>query len=84
MFGVFQAKPDTHPFRVVPVTTDLNEKNVATAWGGEESAAMNFAKEDAVDDLLLNRVDLARREGSQPPDARPRPRRVRARRGDDD
>jgi hypothetical protein len=38
------------------VTVDLEEKNARTAWGAEESMKMNFAKEDAADDLLLNEI----------------------------
>jgi hypothetical protein len=29
---------------------------VAGAWGDDESAKMNFQKEDAADDLLLNEI----------------------------
>lgn len=54
MFKSFQATPDLRPFDVLPANVDLNERNPAHAWGGE--IKMNFAKEDAVDDLLLNEV----------------------------
>ena len=33
---------------------DLEERNSAHAWGGQ--LKMNFAREDAADDLLLNEV----------------------------
>jgi len=33
---------------------DIQEQNLADAWGNE--IKMNFAKEDAADDLLLNEV----------------------------
>jgi hypothetical protein len=33
---------------------DLGERNGEHAWGGQ--LKMNFAREDAVDDLLLNEV----------------------------
>jgi hypothetical protein len=35
---------------------DLEETNKATAWGAKLSDTFDFAKEDAVDDLLLNEV----------------------------
>ncbi|HTH49598.1 MAG TPA: beta-propeller fold lactonase family protein [Candidatus Limnocylindria bacterium] len=74
MFAVFQAAPDLRPYRALPATADLHEKNVATAWGSRESATMDFTKEDAVDDLLLNRVIWHAVKG---PD-RPMPSPVRA------
>lgn len=54
MFQSFQATPDLRPFTASPANVDLNERNQAQAWGGD--VKMNFAKEDAVDDLLLNEV----------------------------
>jgi len=56
MFNSFQSKPDLRPYQAEPVTVDLNERNTKTAWGSDVSAKMNFAKEDAADDLLLNEV----------------------------
>jgi hypothetical protein len=35
---------------------DLDERNTSLAWGAEESARMDFTKEDAADDLRLNEV----------------------------
>jgi DNA-binding beta-propeller fold protein YncE len=52
MFNSFQPRPDTRPYDGLPANVDLNEKNRATAWGSD--LKMNFAREDAVDDLLLN------------------------------
>ena len=54
MFHAFQPEPDLRPYEASSVAVDLNERNKATAWGGE--IKMNFAKEDAADDLLLNEV----------------------------
>ena len=56
MFNSFQAKPDLRPYQFLPVNVDLNERNGRTAWGSDLSKKMNFAKEDAADDLLLNEV----------------------------
>ncbi|MEK7677128.1 MAG: alkaline phosphatase family protein [Verrucomicrobiota bacterium] len=56
MFNSFQAKPDLKPYQTVPVTVDLEERNLASAYGSELSAKMDFSKEDAADDLLLNEV----------------------------
>jgi hypothetical protein len=56
MFAAFQAKPNLAPYTARPVTVDLTQKNGATAWGAEEAKTMNLAKEDAVDDLLLNEM----------------------------
>jgi hypothetical protein len=56
MFNSFQATPDLRPYKTLPANVDLNERNTKLAWGGELSKKMNFAKEDAADDLLLNEV----------------------------
>jgi len=56
MFNCFQAKADLRPYKALPVTVDLNERNTKLAWGSEMSEKMDFSKEDAADDLLLNEV----------------------------
>ncbi len=56
MFASFQNEPDLRPYTARPVTVDLTEKNSRTAYGAKESSRMNFAKEDAADDLRLNEV----------------------------
>src|SRR5437660_3951 len=54
MFNSFQAKPDLQPYQTLPARVDIDEKNTLHAWGGD--IKMNFAREDAADDLLLNEV----------------------------
>ena len=54
MFNPFQAKPDLRPYQALPANVDLEARNGAHAWG--DKIKMNFAREDAVDDLLLNEV----------------------------
>jgi DNA-binding beta-propeller fold protein YncE len=54
MYNSFQPTPVLTPYEALPVTVDLNERNTATAWGGQ--LKMDFTKEDAADDLLLNEV----------------------------
>jgi len=54
MFNSFQAAPDPTPYQALPANVDLNQRNPAHAWGGHFK--MNFAREDAADDLLLNEV----------------------------
>jgi DNA-binding beta-propeller fold protein YncE len=56
MANSFQAEPDTRPYTVLPSKVDLDEKNIKTTWGERESRQMDFSKEDAADDLLLNAV----------------------------
>ncbi|HMC66069.1 MAG: hypothetical protein E6K70_07310 [Planctomycetota bacterium] len=56
MYGSFQARADTSPYRHVVPAVDLHEMNQQSAWGAKLSAQFNLAKEDAVDDLLLNEV----------------------------
>jgi phospholipase C len=54
MYQSFQAKPDPAPYKALAANIDLNEMNKKTAWGGH--LKLNLAREDAVDDLLLNRI----------------------------
>ena len=56
MYNSFQAKPDLRPYQALPALVDLNERNSRKAWGAALSAKMDFSKEDAADDLLLNEV----------------------------
>jgi DNA-binding beta-propeller fold protein YncE len=52
MFNSFQPNPDLTAYTAVPANVDLESLNGEHAWGGKFD--MNFAKEDAADDLLLN------------------------------
>ena len=56
MFNSFQTMPDLRPYKTLPANVDLHERNTKLAWGSDVSRRMNFAKEDAADDLLLNEV----------------------------
>jgi len=54
MFNSFQATPDFAPYQALPANVDLSEQNGAHAWGGR--IKMNFAREDAVDERVLDEV----------------------------
>ena len=56
MFHSFTAKPDLRPYQALSANVDLNQRNPKTAWGANLSRKMDFTKEDAADDLLLNEV----------------------------
>ncbi|EEF58806.1 beta-propeller fold lactonase family protein [Pedosphaera parvula] len=56
MYKSFQAQPDVRPYDCLPENFDLNEKNTKLSWGSKMSQKMNFAKEDAADDYLLNEI----------------------------
>jgi hypothetical protein len=56
MFGSFQTRPDLRPYQAETPRVSLNERNSRHAWGSKLSSQMNFAQEDAADDLLLNQV----------------------------
>src|SRR5882724_7627986 len=56
MFNAFQSTPDLRAYTALPARIDLQEKNTKTSWGEKASRTMDFSKEDAVDDLLLNEV----------------------------
>jgi len=52
MYRSFQAAPDLRPYDAVPENINMEEKNERTAWGA--GLKMNFAREDAADEFLLN------------------------------
>jgi YVTN family beta-propeller protein len=83
MYGCFQAAPDASPYTLVPQGVNLEQKNEASAWGGQ--LRLNFAKEDAVDDFLLNEIiwKSVRGTASAPPPP-VRAAFVLGRNGDDD
>ena len=56
MANSFQTEPDTRAYTALPARIDLNEKNVKVSWGARESQKMDFSREDAADDILLNEV----------------------------
>ncbi len=54
MFNCFQDRPDLSAFQALPANVDLQERNQPIAWGAD--LPMNFAREDAADNFLLNEV----------------------------
>jgi DNA-binding beta-propeller fold protein YncE len=74
MFHCFQDRPDTRPYAARPAQVSLLDRNPSRAWGAEESARMDFSKEDAADDLALNEVVWRSVRGANSP--MPAPRRA--------
>jgi hypothetical protein len=56
MFNAFQADADLRPYDALPPNVDLAARNRVVAWGGKASAKMDFSKEDATDEQLLNQI----------------------------
>jgi DNA-binding beta-propeller fold protein YncE len=56
MFNSFTSKPDFAIYKGLPARVDITERNQPRAPGARLSAMMDFSKEDAADDLLLNEV----------------------------
>jgi hypothetical protein len=52
----------------------LDTRNASAAWGAAASVAMDFSKEDAADDLLLNEIVWRSVRGAASP--MPPPRRA--------
>ncbi len=65
MYNSFQTQPDLRPYQSSPANVNLNERNSPLAWGSD--LPMNFAKEDAADDLLLNEVIWRSMRGADHP-----------------
>lgn len=57
MYNTFLNEPDTTPYFCRPVPEELRTRvNGPDAYGAEESAVMDFSKEDAADDIALNEI----------------------------
>ena len=74
MIRSFAKQADPAPYACRPATVPLDERNVAGAWGAAASVAMDFSKEDAADDLLLNEIVWRSVRGADSP--MPAPRRA--------
>ena len=67
MYNAFQSTPDARPYEALPANVDLNERNGRMAWGSERARKMDFSREDAADDLLLNEMIWRSIRGSNHP-----------------
>jgi hypothetical protein len=67
MFASFQPQPDLRSYERRMPKADLNEITKKTAWGVKETGTMDFSKEDAADDLLLNEVIWRNVRGADSP-----------------
>jgi DNA-binding beta-propeller fold protein YncE len=56
MMNCFQIHPDLRPYQAESARVSLQERNTKSSWGAELSAKMDFSREDAADDRLLNEV----------------------------
>jgi hypothetical protein len=54
MFSCLQATPDFRPYVALAPRISLESKNTRQAWGGH--LKLDFSKEDAADDLMLNEI----------------------------
>ena len=54
--AAFRDAPDLRPYDAVPARTDLNAKNARTAYRAADSARLDFAHADDVDDGTLNDI----------------------------
>ncbi|MFM7245594.1 MAG: bifunctional YncE family protein/alkaline phosphatase family protein [Planctomycetaceae bacterium] len=74
MIRSFTNAADAAAYRCRPATVPLDTRNASTAWGAAASVAMDFSKEDAADDLLLNEIVWRSVRGADSP--MPPPRRA--------
>jgi YVTN family beta-propeller protein len=56
MHACFTDKPDLRPYRALPARIDLNARNVATAYGAQQSALMDWSEYDRINEDELNRI----------------------------
>lgn len=56
MYPAFTGQAELKSYSALVPEVNLEETNQKTAWGAERSQRMNFAKEDAADDLQLNEI----------------------------
>jgi YVTN family beta-propeller protein len=56
MYNAFDMWANLKPYEAAPASVDLNERNLVMNRDTETSRKMDFSKEDAVDDQLLNGI----------------------------
>ncbi len=56
MTAAFRDPANPAPYVAKPANVPLDEKNSILAWGSRQSGKMNFAVEDAADDIQLNEI----------------------------
>jgi YVTN family beta-propeller protein len=56
MYNSFTMKPDLTPYALRPAKHNLEEKNLANAYGSELCERMDFRTEDAVPDVQFNEI----------------------------
>jgi hypothetical protein len=56
MYRCFHPNADAKPYNAVIPEADLNALNTKLAWGASKSRKLNFRREDAADDLVLNEI----------------------------
>ena len=56
MYDCFQAEATLASYEPLSVEVDITAVNAADAWGAKLSAQLDFTREDAADDLLLNDI----------------------------
>ncbi len=54
--AAFRTTPNVQPFDALPARVDLNAKNASTAYRAADSARLDFAEADRVDDGTLNDI----------------------------
>lgn len=74
MFNSFTSRPDYSTYHAEAARVDLEERNLKLAWGSELSRTMDFTREDAADDLLLN--EIVWRSVKGPDSSMPAPKRA--------
>jgi DNA-binding beta-propeller fold protein YncE len=67
MYNSFQATPDLRPYEARQTMANVNERNTATAWGSAAARKMDFSKEDATDEQLLNEMVWRSVKGADQP-----------------
>jgi DNA-binding beta-propeller fold protein YncE/phospholipase C len=72
MYHAFASQPDMRPFEALPANVALTERNTRLSWGSSASQKMDFSKEDAADDNLLNQIVWHSVKGAQTPMPAPR------------
>ncbi len=67
MYNSFNTTKDMTPYKALPPMIDVNEKNLATAWGARESLAMNLDEVDEAPMFALNEIIWKSVKGADSP-----------------
>jgi hypothetical protein len=72
MVNAFTVEGDFSQYNYIPAIIDLEEQNLASAYGAKESEAMDFSRPDKINEAVLNEILWRSIKGADAPVPAPR------------